>query len=214
MYWKMSIDLSRPQVPSMGQHDPLDAFITYNELEATLTRVSIASPRSGLNAEIADMVPICRGMNLATDDPLGTGGLLADATRIANLMITKKNRYANLLENVMNASLQGIVVFSESDTLRQPAGYRLAFRELGLSIGLRGAVLLEELIRHNPGVFDHKSNLPAMAKDITGYLPLAEKIEQFWIDERNRMSGTWREHLEINRVMLATSLAPAEFLAI
>lgn len=24
MYWKMSIDLSRPQVRSMGHHDPLD----------------------------------------------------------------------------------------------------------------------------------------------------------------------------------------------
>jgi len=24
MYWKMSIDLSRPQVPSMGQLDPLN----------------------------------------------------------------------------------------------------------------------------------------------------------------------------------------------
>ena len=32
MYWKMSIDLSSPFVPSMGQHDPLDGSITYNEL--------------------------------------------------------------------------------------------------------------------------------------------------------------------------------------
>ncbi len=33
MYWKMSIDLSRPLVPSMGQHDPVDGFITYHELQ-------------------------------------------------------------------------------------------------------------------------------------------------------------------------------------
>jgi hypothetical protein len=32
MYWKMSIDLSRPLVPSMGHHDPLDGFVTYSEL--------------------------------------------------------------------------------------------------------------------------------------------------------------------------------------
>lgn len=32
MYWKMSVDLSRPQVPSMGQHDPLDGYLTYNQL--------------------------------------------------------------------------------------------------------------------------------------------------------------------------------------
>ncbi len=34
MYWKMSIDLSRPLVSSMGQHDPLDGFVTYSELAA------------------------------------------------------------------------------------------------------------------------------------------------------------------------------------
>ncbi len=33
MYWKMSIDLTRPLVSSMGQHDPLDGFITYNEIK-------------------------------------------------------------------------------------------------------------------------------------------------------------------------------------
>lgn len=35
MYWKMSIDLSSPLVPSMGQHDPLDGLITYLQLQAT-----------------------------------------------------------------------------------------------------------------------------------------------------------------------------------
>ncbi len=34
MYWKMSIDLTYPLVSSMGQHDPLDGFVTYNELQA------------------------------------------------------------------------------------------------------------------------------------------------------------------------------------
>ncbi len=34
MYWKMSIDLKRPLIPSMGQHDPLDGYITYNEIQS------------------------------------------------------------------------------------------------------------------------------------------------------------------------------------
>ena len=38
MYWKMSIDLSRPLVLSMGHHDPLDGFVTYNELQANAAR--------------------------------------------------------------------------------------------------------------------------------------------------------------------------------
>ena len=35
MYWKLSIDLSRPLVASMGQHDPLDGLVTCAQLEAT-----------------------------------------------------------------------------------------------------------------------------------------------------------------------------------
>src|SRR6202142_2578317 len=35
MAWKMSIDLSTPLVRSMGQHDPLDGFVTCTQLEAT-----------------------------------------------------------------------------------------------------------------------------------------------------------------------------------
>ena len=38
MYWKMSIDVSYPLVMSMGQHDPLDGYVTYNKLRATALR--------------------------------------------------------------------------------------------------------------------------------------------------------------------------------
>ena len=50
LYWKMSIDLSRPLVPSMGQHDPLDGYITYSQLQSCLPEgqadrlVHLASP--------------------------------------------------------------------------------------------------------------------------------------------------------------------------
>jgi len=35
MYWKMSIDLTRPQVSSMGAQDPLDGFVTLQRMKAT-----------------------------------------------------------------------------------------------------------------------------------------------------------------------------------
>ncbi|NOR26749.1 MAG: hypothetical protein GQ542_20635, partial [Desulforhopalus sp.] len=34
IHWKMSIDLSRPLVPSMGLHDPLEGFLLYSQLQA------------------------------------------------------------------------------------------------------------------------------------------------------------------------------------
>jgi hypothetical protein len=46
------------------------------------------------------------------------------------------------------------------------------------------------------------------------YRTLAEDIEAFWLEDANRESGAWKEHRDINMVMLATSLAPDGFLTL
>ena len=74
MYWKMSIDLSRSLVPSMGHHDPLDGFVTYQELEATAANDREKSRAGDLRAEIADMVKICEGKNWADQNNSLAGG--------------------------------------------------------------------------------------------------------------------------------------------
>jgi hypothetical protein len=53
MYWKMSIDLSRPLVPVMGQHDPLDGYVTCLQLRATASASSAPAPSPALEAETA-----------------------------------------------------------------------------------------------------------------------------------------------------------------
>jgi hypothetical protein len=211
MYWKMSIDLTRPLVSSMGQHDPLDGFVTYNELQAAAARDFPDSPPAELKPEIADMALICRGINLPTDDPLGIGGLLFDASRIAQLMNRGAIKSTGLLENVLGSALLGVKAFESSETLAYPAGYRLAFRELGLSIGLAAVEDLVKWIEENPQL---GSQLKPRVVELMGYLPLRKKIEQFWMDGKNREANTWIEHREINMVMLATSLAPNGFLMI
>jgi hypothetical protein len=216
MYWKMSIDLTYPLVPSMGQHDPLDGFVTYSELLSAAARDFTKSSLPDLEHEIADMAEICRGMgkNLATDDPLGIGGLLFDASRIAQLMIQSGHKYESLLENVVDSAVIGLEYFEGNNQLEYPAEYRLAFRELGLCIGLSAVEKLQKGIDENPGVFSRESRLPKLADELIEYLPLGKTIEQFWMDDRNRQASTWIEHREINIVMLATSLAPDEFLMI
>jgi hypothetical protein len=211
MYWKMSIDLTRPLVSSMGQHDPLDGFVTYNELQAAAARDFPDSPPSGLMPEIADMAKICRGINLPTDDPLGIGGLLLDASRIAQLMNRGAISNKNLLENVLGSALMGVKAFESSETLAYPAGHRLAFRELGLSIGLAAVEDLAKWIEESPQL---EGQLKLRVVELMGYVPLRKKIEQFWMDGKNRGASTWIEHREINMVMLATSLAPGGFLRI
>lgn len=215
MYWKMSIDLTYPLVPSMGQHDPLDGFVTYSELQSTAIKDFKESSLPDLKREIADMSEICRGMgmNLSTDDPLGIGGLLFDASRIEQLMIKSGFKYESLLETVVSSALLGMEAFARGDLLGYPAEYRLAFRELGLSIGLKAVKNLQKGIEEKPGMFGRES-LHRRVDALMGYVPLGKTIEQFWMNGKNRETGIWTEHREINMVMLATSLAPSEFLMI
>lgn len=214
MYWKMSIDLSRPLVSSMGQHDPLDGFLTYKELTLAAADRFGGSSLPDLKLEIAETAEICRGIRLATDDPLGIGGLLFDASRIAQLMMKGGIKNTGLLENVVDSAHLGMEAFSRDGQLKYPAGHRLAFRELGLSIGLSAVERLLNWIEEDPGLFGRKSSLYALVEELMGYMPLKGTIEQFWLESRNREAVTWVEHREINMVMLATSLAPDRFLMV
>jgi hypothetical protein len=208
MYWKMSIDLSYPLVESMGHHDPLDGFITYSQLQATAAKDSERSMCLDLNAEITDMANLCEGKSWATDDPLGLGGLLCDVYRVAQLIIDENFEQTDLLEILLDSSLPGLESYSRNNPLRGPAQYRLAFRELGLSIGLRAVNKLQVLIEENPDLFNKKNPLHSRIETVMRYAPLIEVIENFWLEATNREASSWTEHQDINMVMLATSLTP------
>ena len=212
MYWKMSIDLSFALVPSMGQHDPLDGFVTYNELQATAAKDPKKSMGNDLRAEIFDIANICEGKSWATDDPLGIGGLLFDACRVAQLIVSGNLEQAGLLETLLESSLIGLDSFVKENSLKLPAGYRLAFRELGLSIGLQAVEKIRELIEQKSGLLRKKDSLQAVVKSLSRYAELREIIDKFWLEEANREADSWIAHHDINRVMLATSLAPDGFL--
>lgn len=214
MYWKMSIDLSRPLVPSMGHHDPLDGFITYNQLQLCAADDSEKTPETDLSEEIANVENICRGKSWVTDDPLGIGGLLCDVCRVAQMIVSKDFDQIDLLEILLDASLQGLVSFSRSNALNLPVDYRLAFRELGLSIGMRAVNKLHRLIEEKPGMFKEKHMLHEHIEALVQYTSFIETIEGFWLERTSRESRSWREHLDINMVMLATSLAPEGFLTL
>ena len=212
MYWKMSIDLSRPLVPSMGHHDPLDGFATYNELHATAAKDHGKSTGRDLRPEIADMAEICEGRNWATDDPLGIGSLLFDACRVAQLIVSGSLEQTGLLETLLESSLIGLKSFVKENPLILPVAYRLAFRELGLSIGLTAVEKIEGLIEQESGPFRKRDSFNSLSKALSHYAGLRETIEAFWLERTNRESDSWIAHRDINSVMLATSLSPDGFL--
>ncbi|HMK15824.1 MAG TPA: hypothetical protein VK450_02770, partial [Methanomicrobiales archaeon] len=221
MYWKMSTDLSYPLVASMGQHDPLDGLITYCDLQRRRPKEPGPETFPDLTTEIAEIAGICTDMDLASDDPLGTGGLLSDALLIAGFLAQGDGGSSwpgldlqGLLGSVMEAALFGLDVFADSGCSGLPADYRLAFRELGLAIGLRGVGELLRRIHENPARFGTDSSLLVQAEALLPSVPLGKAITGFWLEERNQASGPWGEHREINMVMLATNLVPEGFLGI
>jgi hypothetical protein len=200
--WKMSIDLSRPLVPSMGQHDPLDGFVTCTALDATATALHFEKVPS-LAAAVRDFGQMVEGAVLSTADPLGLGGLLEGALRLV-----QANAAPSRVVSLLDAALVGLRQYLDAAELSRPAGGRLAFRELGLAIGLAAVPFLQagSLARTR----DARGR--AVLAEVAQLVPLRDEIVAFWCDVDHRRTSTWIEHADINDVMLATSLAPEGFL--
>ena len=208
MYWKMSIDLSRPLVLSMGQHDALDGYITTLQLRATRSASFPASSGPDLAGEAAAYRDMALAGQWASPDPLGIGGLLDDAYRVAQLMALGAVKDGALLERLLQAALNGLESYARSGELEEPADYRLAFRELGLAIGLAAVQELAE------GEFDFETRVADRLESLRAFVPLGEEIEAFWRKPGNRQSAAWSGHRDISEVMLATRLIPEGFLAL
>ena len=220
MYWKMSIDLSRPLVPSMGQHDPVDGLVTALELMATRRTLAATGERAlgpALASAAADFATLLGPRELTTADALGLGGLMADAARLHRLLLTDalpddRALATQLLDWLLVAAAGGLRRYLNEPDHRGPAERRLGFRELGLAIGLSAVERLQAHLHegHFRGHDAARDALQALTRE-TG---TREAIESFWLAPAHQRARSWQEHLDINEVMLATALAPDGFLGV
>jgi hypothetical protein len=124
-----------------------------------------------------------------------------------------------MVEHILKQALIGIRLFVDTRHLNDTAHNRLAFREFGLAIGLRSIIILSRkhsdnyehfLGEHSKQTFkDISLTLEALRK----FTHLADSIESFWQDDRHQRERSWLHHIDINEVMLATSLCPIGFLS-
>ncbi|MBU5636109.1 hypothetical protein KOM00_05125 [Geomonas sp. Red69] len=212
LHWKMSSDLRRSLVPSVGQHDPLDGLVTCCEL-VFAARLFPDEEFPDLQREIRELTGMCRNRDFSTSDTLGIGSMLVDACRTGELIINDAFHDLALFRRMLNDALLSLEDLG-GGFLDQQAKYRLAFRELGLSIGLKGAVRLAKLFEEYPDVRGGElaSWLQPRFEALLWFHKMAGKIEAFWIGEKRKQTEHWRSHGDINMVMLATSLAPEQFL--
>lgn len=197
LVWKMSIDLRRVLVPSTGQHDALDALVSYMELQGR---------GPDLSREIADARRLTGAGALETDDALGIGALLISVYRLTLSIRLPMAAEQSLLLRLLSAARRSLEIYAHDGPLTGPPHTRLAFRELGLSIGLHA---MERIQRDARAAFDARDLLAP----ILAFQPLAARIDDFWADAQNRGAPSWAAHRHINSVMLATSLLPDGYLA-
>jgi hypothetical protein len=195
MVWKMSIDLQRPLVASMGQQDPLDGLVTCLQLQAH--RVP-GSDAPDLEPQIRALTSLAAGIDPGSDDPLGIGGLLVDAWKLLQLPETGGN--AKLAARLLDAAADGLDAWLVQRPLDQPVTQRLAFRELGCAIGLHAVARIHALSDRGFGT---------SLQRLVAWLPLAAAIEASWLQPRQQRAPGWLAHHDINAVMLATSLLAA-----
>jgi hypothetical protein len=197
--WKMSTDLTRALVRTQGQHDPIDGYVVIEELQATAKRLPQPIDGPSLVAEGRGLLSMARLDDLATSDMLGAGSLLVQAWRLERVEDLGAAG-AGLQQRLLDAALASV----RHARLRGGPETRLAFRELGLAIGLHAAEAVD------PARLDRESR--CLLEEIADYASLGAAIEDFWLEPTHRQSSTWLDHQDINEVMLATSLAPAGYL--
>jgi hypothetical protein len=206
LWWKTSIDLSRPLVRSSGHHDPLDGLLT----TCSLMDGAPATGSAGLHAVAEDLRAMCRDRSWASDDALGAGGLLVDAYRCHRLRACFPFLDPAFREAVLHDAAVSLEAVVASGLLRLPASARLPFREFGLAIGVRAA---ERIVRDpcdDEGSTEGFSGR-ALAR-LRLHIHAADQIERFWLRPEHRAAPGWRDHEDISDVMLTTVLEPSGYL--
>lgn len=207
IYWKMSIDLTRPLVSSMGLHDPLDGLITCLLLSDKLT--CNPEEQKYIDVKIDQFAQMCNQIDFLTDDPLGLGGLMTDSLILMKIIFQQqKKQFSKTLNQLFSAIEHGLALFIQSRDLLQLPEQRLAFRELGLSDGLHS--LTSEITNSDfkYSSTSHINNSYDSIRRISKFQSYTDMIVQFWLQPDNQQVSTWLDHVNINTVMLATSLLP------
>ncbi len=112
----------------------------------------------------------------ATDDPLGLGGLMTDAYRLFQIERLGVGVDPALLPALLNDARTGLKHLRGHFTWRSPAGQRLAFRELGLAIGLAAMERLRSRLDNRD-----RRRLASRVEPLAAERALGERIVEFWM---------------------------------
>jgi hypothetical protein len=97
--------------------------------------------------------------------------------------------------------------------LNWPIPHRLAFRELGLAIGLKALPVIADAVE-NRSTFESRPALPRTIDLLLPYESLSDEIVGLWLPHAQHQYESWKDHQDINDMMLATAIIPNTFLSV
>jgi hypothetical protein len=145
-----------------------------------------------LSSAIESLSALCQHRNWTTDDPLGLGGLLFDAGRLCQFLGNEQFDDPHLLEDILGACRNGLASLLAGGYLNQPVSYRLAFRELGLAIGLKVLPIISDAMKKNDGPFESGTTAQRIVDQLSRYKSLSEEIVRVWLPHAQRRKGAIR----------------------
>jgi len=111
-------------------------------------------------------------------------------------------------------SMQAFLSPEQHNSLALPAEYRLAFRELGLAIGLAAIDKIQAATDRYPEKFTDSNGISSSIHSLLRYRSVYHAIRDFWLIPEHHENDAWQEHQDINSVMLATCLSPDSYLTL
>jgi len=136
MFWKVSVDMKRPAVPSEGNLDPFDGLVTCSILRGAHSSVerdsSTPEDSSILSQEEADFREMvdAKWPRYHSMDPLDLG----EALWLAHWALPENETWADA---VSGRSLGHLEELWQDGYFDEPSGFRLAFREFGTTLGVQ-----------------------------------------------------------------------------
>jgi hypothetical protein len=165
----------------MGQHDALDGYVTCLQLRVTRSTLPVARAAPSLEEEAADFSAMLAAQDLSTADPLGLGGLMADAYRLDQLARDGALPDSRLRDALLRATLAGLEKYAAASEIQQPAERRLAFRELGMAIGLHTVASMR-----NPPAAGSRAAEGHLLETLRRHDPLRDRIVAFWLEPEHQ----------------------------
>ena len=111
-----------------------------------------------------------------------------------------------LVSDLLADAAAGLEAYLSQEPLRAPASHRLAFRELGLAVGLSTLPAIAAQAERSPSL---RSVIEPHLTSLMELRNIGPQVVEFWADPEHQAVPTWQDHRDINEVMLATALAGA-----